>query len=91
MFCKDCKHWRLIRDEDFETKTGEIWKGPHGECHKIDEFSIDTKAWTCCIDNNACGNCYENSIECAKCKTEPYHEPNLITKEDFGCVLFEQK
>jgi len=38
--CITCKHWRHIRDEDFEG-----WPGPHGECELFDEDSQDQLAW----------------------------------------------
>jgi hypothetical protein len=91
MHCQDCKHWSFIRNEDFELRNGETWEGPHGECNCIDEFSLKNKAWTYCGDSNYCGNCLDKLIECPKCQSEPNHEPHLITKASFGCVLFEKK
>lgn len=80
--CKNCKHWHFIRNEDFKTEEGN-WKGPHGECFKVDEYSCENnKAWLrishAIIDSNKPYNL-----------DKIWHEGVLITKEDFGCNLFE--
>ncbi len=43
--CETCQFWRKIRDDDLVLEDGEVWVGPHGECHLIDEFSTDKAAW----------------------------------------------
>ena len=38
--CATCRHWRHIRDDDYEN-----WPGPHGECRLFDEDSQERMAW----------------------------------------------
>lgn len=46
MKCETCKFWRKVRDVDHSTGyDGVIWKGPHGECRKIDDLSTNENAW----------------------------------------------
>ena len=36
--CKFCKHWRFIRNVNWETSDG-IFPSPHGECMNISDLS----------------------------------------------------
>ncbi len=82
VLCKDCKHWRKIRDEDHQAEEGVVWPGPHGECMLIDEFSTDKKAWVYSSLSSL-----DNRLPVQNAEVEP----SLITKPDFSCLLGETR
>lgn len=73
--CATCKHWRRIRDEDFEN-----WPGPHGECGLFDEDSQEQAAWVAGI---------MVAPEDSDLMTEP-EDLSLITRPEFGCNQWEK-
>lgn len=76
--CKNCANWRFIRENDFRIKDGLAWPGPHGECDVIcDLVEWDDKAWT--------------SMSCECERVYEGQESNLMTKPEFGCILWENK
>ena len=80
--CSDCKHWRKIRNEHYVRKDGDTWYGPHGECHRISFPDAEIKAW---LSDAVYPIDPEKPVENAAV------EPSLITKPDFGCILWELK
>lgn len=50
--CKTCKYWRFIRNDDFIVSNGMVWKGPHGECMRIEEYS--DIAWLASTTSDDC-------------------------------------
>ena len=80
--CSTCKHWRKIRDEDFKCADGEVWPGPHGECHATTEFTNDSKAWI---------NVWLGPENPEKPFENAAVEGSLITKPDFYCNKYENK
>ncbi len=93
--CLNCKFWRFIRNEDYKT-----WKGPHGECNKITDYSQDEEiAW---LDSYTTYPDYDGKLEEQGIKypirmthdladNELIQNAALITKPNFGCNLFEDK
>lgn len=78
--CRDCKYWRHVRDGDYEE-----WRGPHGECNRIDDASFDEPAWIGVIAAAL-------SDDGQSWVPVPFEgEASLITQPDFGCGLFEAK
>lgn len=79
--CKNCKHWRHIRDENLKE-----WRGPHGECHLIDDISPENSAWF-----------WVNTLERVDGEWRYLDhlnidaEASLITMPDFGCIHFERQ
>lgn len=83
--CERCQHWRWIRDEDHSARayfadphdTREyVWPGPHGECLLVHDTS-----YTETFDSQSA---WVHGV---------YYLPDLslITKPEFGCVLFEER
>lgn len=102
--CSTCKHWRKIRDEDYQIGEGEIWVGPHGQCTKIDEYSHQEHFW-----KDGKGDTHGHPIAKAWLSFGPVYkdskdgwiqvenpdqysnEADLITKAEFGCIHHEPK
>ncbi|MFX0022182.1 MAG: hypothetical protein ACFE9S_07635 [Candidatus Hermodarchaeota archaeon] len=77
--CKTCKYWSLIREDDYKINNDYTWFGPHGNCKIIDDLTCrkKDKAWTSMYCE--CNRYYEDQ------------EASLITKPDFGCILWKNK
>jgi len=75
--CGECRHWRKIRDENYQE-----WRGPHGECHLLDEFSTEKSAWL---------DLWIGPLEPDEPVKNAAGEASLITMPDFGCVHGELK
>ncbi len=82
MNCKTCQYWRFIRDTDLVVDKETTWKGPHGECHRIHDLSHDETAW---VDIWMGPEDPVIPID----KRNLASESSLITKPEFGCVLYE--
>jgi hypothetical protein len=79
--CKDCRYWEA---HDYAA-CWDIWEhesGGHGECKKA-EYAYDKTVW-------GAAPVYKDTLACSvgpACS----EEASLITRHNFGCVMFEAK
>lgn len=102
--CGNCKFWRKIRDEDLQIDEKHTWKGPHGECCRIDEYSHTTSDWTTINGTrhydplakawlSLCPIYIDNGRDWEPVENQDRYstESSLITKPDFYCNEFKLK
>jgi len=83
--CRDCKHWRWIQNENMPARPyfadahdarTFVWPGPYGECEIVHDTSYHVD-----FDSQPAwiyGMYYLPDL-------------SLMTKPEFGCILFEEK